>query len=128
MEIKDRNDPVDQIIEILQRRSENLGQASPHALIDHSQHHTSSREAFCVNFLRFCIRSRLIGILVACAVLLQPDPLPADTIPVRHTEGLMHGFLMLRNLEGKTIAEALQTDYSRRALITTESAAGCWRR
>jgi hypothetical protein len=117
MEIKDRNDPVDHIVETLERQREKLGQACPHALIDHSEHN-SSREAFCINFLRVRARSRLIAILVACAVLLQPDPLPADTVPVRHTEGLMHGFLILRNLEGKTIADGQMTQDARGDRVT----------
>src|SRR5439155_23031049 len=51
------------------------------------------------------VRSSLIALLLAWAVLLQPDALPADTVPVRHTEGLMHGFLVLQTLDGKSIAD-----------------------
>src|SRR5258708_946936 len=54
-------------------------------------------------------RSRWIAILLACAAVLQPNALLADTIPVRHTEGLMHGFLVLRTLEGKAIADGQMT-------------------
>jgi hypothetical protein len=55
------------------------------------------------------VRSSLIALLLAWAVLLQPDALPADTVPVRHTEGLMHGFLVLQTLEGKSIADGQMT-------------------
>ncbi len=43
--------------------------------------------------------------LMACAAVLWPNALFADTIPVRHTEGLEHGFLVLRTLDGKAIAD-----------------------
>jgi hypothetical protein len=54
-------------------------------------------------------RSRLIAILLACAAVLQPNALFADTIPVRHTEGLVHGFLVLRTLDGKALADGQMT-------------------
>jgi hypothetical protein len=40
-----------------------------------------------------------------CAVLLLPGTLLADMVPVRYLEGLMHGFLELKTLDGKTIAD-----------------------
>jgi len=43
--------------------------------------------------------------LLACAATLWPNTLLADMIPVRHTEGLEHGFLVLRTLDGKAIAD-----------------------
>jgi hypothetical protein len=57
------------------------------------------------------VRSSLIVVLVLMtwAVLFQPDALPADTVPVRHTEGLMHGFLVLQTLDGKPIADGQMT-------------------
>jgi hypothetical protein len=42
--------------------------------------------------------------LVLWAVLLQPSTSLADQVGVRYTEGLLHGFLALRTLEGKTLA------------------------
>jgi hypothetical protein len=47
----------------------------------------------------------LIGLLTACTAIFCPNALLADMIPVRHTEGLEHGFLVLRTLEGKAIAD-----------------------
>jgi hypothetical protein len=43
--------------------------------------------------------------VTACAAMLKPIVLSGDMIPVRHTEGLEHGFLVLRTLEGKAIAD-----------------------
>src|SRR6266700_3343212 len=55
------------------------------------------------------VRSRLTAILLACAAMLQPNALLGDAVPVRHTEGLMHGFLVLRNLDNKPIADGQMT-------------------
>lgn len=38
-------------------------------------------------------------------LLLRPAVIAADTIAVRHDEGLVHGFLALRTLEGETLAD-----------------------
>jgi len=54
-------------------------------------------------------RSRLIAILFACATMLQPNALFADMIPVRHTEGLIHGFLLVLTFEGKALADGQMT-------------------
>lgn len=45
----------------------------------------------------------LTGLLVRAA-LLQPGALPAEPVAVRHTEGTARGFLVLRTIEGKTLA------------------------
>ena len=51
-----------------------------------------------------CVRSwSLIGLLTGAA-LLQPAGLPAESVPVRHMEGTVHGFLAVRTMEGETIA------------------------
>jgi hypothetical protein len=47
--------------------------------------------------------SRLI-IPLACVALLWPTTLRAEEIPVRHIEGVVHGFLVLRTVEGEVIA------------------------
>src|SRR5438477_12867703 len=57
----------------------------------------------------FDARSTLIAILLACAAMLQSNALFADTIPVRHTEGLIHGFLVVQTLEGKALADGQMT-------------------
>jgi len=43
------------------------------------------------------------GLLLGVA-LLQPAALLSDSVPVRHKEGTVHGFLAVRTMEGKTIA------------------------
>ena len=49
--------------------------------------------------------ARLLGALAACAALLRPGALPAEPVAVRHTEGVVHGFLALRTLDGTTLAD-----------------------
>jgi hypothetical protein len=49
--------------------------------------------------------ARLLGALAACAALLRPGALPAEPVAVRHTEGVVHGFLALRTLDGATLAD-----------------------
>src|SRR5438874_13700736 len=63
-------------------------------------------------------RSRLIAILLASAAMLQPNALFADTIPVRHTEGLIHAFLVVRPLQGTALAAARVTQDARRTRPT----------
>jgi hypothetical protein len=42
--------------------------------------------------------------LLAGLALLQPAALLSEAVPVRHKEGTVHGFLVVRTMEGKTIA------------------------
>jgi hypothetical protein len=42
--------------------------------------------------------------LVVCILIFQSSRLPAEQIPVRHMEGVMLGFLVLRTLDGQPIA------------------------
>lgn len=56
---------------------------------------------------------RLVAVLLACAAQLQPNALTADTVPVRHAESLMHGFLVLRTLQGNPIADGQMTQDTR---------------
>jgi hypothetical protein len=49
--------------------------------------------------------STSLAVLVACATLLQPGAMSAAPVAVRHTEGLVHGFLVLRTLAGDTLAD-----------------------
>src|SRR2546427_6100059 len=50
-------------------------------------------------------RSWSLALLLASAALLPPGALPAAPVAVRHTEGLVHGFLVLRTLEGAILAD-----------------------
>jgi hypothetical protein len=52
----------------------------------------------------------VLAIVLAFALLLQPNCLlSAEQVPVRYKEGLMHGFLALRTLEGKKLADGEMT-------------------
>ena len=75
-----------------------------------------ARHGLRIKLQRSGARTGLIAILLLGAAI-QPIALLADTVPVRHTEGLMHGFLVLRTLEGKAIADVERPPHSERSLI-----------
>src|SRR3954449_6926993 len=52
---------------------------------------------------------RMLAVLLACLATFQTIPLTAEQVPVRHMEGLMHGFLALRSLDGKRLADGEMT-------------------
>jgi hypothetical protein len=58
----------------------------------------------------------LIG---ACGLLLVAVVLAAEPVAVRHTEGIVHGFLTLRTLEGDTIASGDLIQLARGARVTS---------
>lgn len=71
--------------------------------------------------MRFHIKSAMIrrvrswsftGLLLSAA-LLQPGVLLAEPVAVRHMEGTVHGFLVLRTMEGKTLAAGDLTQVAR---------------
>jgi hypothetical protein len=68
-------------------------------------------------------RARLLTWLIACASLLWPDALPGQTVAVRHAEGLVHGFLSLRTLDGTPLADGdlIQTSRGDRVTSTESS-------
>src|SRR5438046_8837058 len=78
-----------------------------------------ARHPLRIELQRSGARSTLIAILLACAAMLQPNALFAETIPVRHTEGLIHGFLVVRTLEGKSLADGQMTPDARGDRVTT---------
>lgn len=63
-------------------------------------------------------RSRLLAVLLACA-LLQPGALPAAPVAVRYVEGVLHGFLVLRTLEGNTLADGDLTQVAHGNRVTS---------
>jgi hypothetical protein len=65
------------------------------------------------------IWSTALAVLVACAALLQPGAMPAETVAVRHTEGVVHGFLVLRTLAGDTLADGDLIQVARGDRITS---------
>ena len=60
---------------------------------------TLERVISIVTFYRLCKVSLAFALTVLAA-----KPLAADPVPVRRTQGTFHGFLVLKTLEGKTIA------------------------
>ena len=57
--------------------------------------------------------------LLGCIVLLQTRELAAEQVSVRHTEGLQHGFLALRTLEGKILADGELTQVAEGDRVTS---------
>jgi hypothetical protein len=55
--------------------------------------------------LRFILLAVLVAYVPLICVALLPARLSAEQLAVRHTEGLVHGFLALRTLEGDTLAD-----------------------
>src|SRR5438309_6408934 len=53
--------------------------------------------------------SKALFLLLVVALLVQPKALLSEQVPVRYAEGLMHGFLALRTLEGKLLANGEMT-------------------
>jgi hypothetical protein len=104
-------------IDAIDACTEALGQACRAPLMDHGTDY--DRHGLLMELKRSGARSRRIAILLACAAMLQPNALLADTVPVRHTEGLMHGFLVLRTLEGKAIADGQMTQDAQGDRVTT---------
>src|SRR5438045_1687666 len=52
---------------------------------------------------------RMLALLLVCAAPFETTPLTGDQVHVRHMEGLMHGFLALRTLDGKRLADGEMT-------------------
>ncbi len=63
--------------------------------------------------------STSLAVLVACATLLQPVAMSAAPVAVRHAEGLVHGFLVLRTLAGDTLADGDLIQVARGDRITS---------
>lgn len=51
------------------------------------------------------VRSRMLVGLLICALLFPAAMLPQSQVAVLHTEGVIHGFLVLRTLDGQAIAD-----------------------
>ena len=49
---------------------------------------------------------------LGCSFLLPTGETSAEQVSVRHTEGLLHGFLALRTLEGKSLADGELTQFA----------------
>src|SRR5512143_2495701 len=66
------------------------------------------------------VRSRLLAMLLACTALLQPGALAGEPIAVRHAEGVVHGFLVLRTLDGNAIADGDLIQIARGDRVTSQ--------
>ena len=64
-------------------------------------------------------RRKLLMCLIPCAFLLWPYALLGQTVAVRHAEGLVHGFLTLRTLDGTPLADGDLIQTSRGDRVTT---------
>jgi hypothetical protein len=60
--------------------------------------------------------------LLICAAALSAGALWAEPVAVRYTEGLVHGFLVLRTLEGATLAEGDLSQVARGDRVTSHLA------
>src|SRR4051812_28713725 len=62
---------------------------------------------------------RTMAVLLACASPFHTTPLNGEQVPVRHMEGLMHGFLALRTLDGKRLADGEMTQVAEGDRVTS---------
>jgi hypothetical protein len=71
--------------------------------------------------MRVCgYRAQSLARWVVCLVLLVPAILPAEPVAVRYAEGLAHGFLVLRGVEGKILASGDLIQSIRAGRVTSQ--------
>jgi hypothetical protein len=63
-------------------------------------------------------RNRLVGLVLALALAVTSVELHAEPVAVRYTEGLVHGFLVLRTLDGRAIADGELSQVASGAQVT----------
>src|SRR5438105_6974786 len=59
-------------------------------------------------------------LFTACMALLESVPLPAEPVAVRYAEGLVHGFLALRTLDGTLLANGDLIQVGRGGRVTSQ--------
>jgi hypothetical protein len=64
-------------------------------------------------------RFRALAVLLTWALLAPAAVLPQSPVTVRHTEGLVHGFLVLRTLDGEALADGDVTQVARGDRVTS---------
>ena len=64
-------------------------------------------------------RFRLFAVLLACVSLLRANAQPGERVAVRHLEGLSNGFLALRTMEGKLLADGEITQVANDDRVTS---------
>jgi hypothetical protein len=67
------------------------------------------------------IRFSALVALLTCAVLLPSPALSQSPVAVQYTEGVVHGFLVLRTLEGNTLAEGDVTQFAHGDRVTSHT-------
>ena len=65
-------------------------------------------------------KMRLLAGWLSCLALLVPAVLPAEPVAVRYVEGLAHGFLVLRSLDGKALANGDLIQTARAGRVTSQ--------
>ena len=71
-----------------------------------------------VDTFRSGLSSRVV-VLAASCVLLRPSVAPADPVKVRYAEGVVRGFLALRNLDGSHVATGDLIQFTRGSRVTS---------
>jgi len=71
--------------------------------------------------VRRAVTLRLIAALLLGALLSIADPLSADPVTVRYAEGLVHGYLVLRALDGRILADGEQLQIPRGDSVTSKT-------
>jgi hypothetical protein len=61
-----------------------------------------------------------IALVLACAALLAPGNLSGEQVAVRHSEGLVHGFLVLHTLNGEHLADGDLIQNARGNRVSTQ--------
>ena len=64
------------------------------------------------------VTSVRLGVTLVCALALRPAMVSADPIAVRHSEGIVHGFLIMRAADGTVLADGDLIQTSRGDRVT----------
>jgi hypothetical protein len=64
------------------------------------------------------VTSVRLGLTLVCALALRPAALSADPVAVRHSEGIVHGFLIMRAADGTFLADGDLIQTSRGDRVT----------
>src|SRR5205823_6912630 len=64
-------------------------------------------------------RAALLSLVFGCFGMLNLIASSAEQVPVGRTEGLTHGFLVVRTLEGKTLADGELSQYAEGDVVKT---------
>ena len=66
-------------------------------------------------------RGRTIALLLVCSAVLPAFLLSAESVSVRYAQGILHGFLVLRTLDGAAIADGELTQVARGDRVTDDT-------